>query len=360
MTAGLSRRPAPPLGGRQVRAFGDRLSLRFRARSAVVCALVLAGTLVTAIASVRFGDPPVAVGTTIDVFLGRADFADAFIVVQLALPRIATAILVGAALGVSGAIFQSLSRNPLGSPDIIGFNVGAATGAIAAILYLPDLAYGASAAAVAAGITTALVVYLLAWQRGMRGYRLILVGIGLTALLQSVNSFMLAKADLLRAQGAHLWLYGSLNARTWENAGLVAVAMAVLLPVILLLGSRLSVLEMGDETAYALGVPVERTRITFLVLGTALPAVAIAVAGPIAFVALAAPQLVRRLTRAPGPHLGPSACMGALLLVAADFVAQHVIPGASLPVGLATGALGGVYLAWLLASEWRSGRMRAR
>lgn len=360
MTVDLADRATRPLGGRQVRAFGDRLSLRFHLRSAVVCALVLAGTVATGVVSIRFGDPPVAVGTTIDVFLGRADFADTFIVIQLGLPRVATAILVGAALGTSGAIFQSLARNPLGSPDIIGFNTGAATGAIAAILYLPGVAFGAGAFAVAAGIATALAVYLLAWNRGMRGYRLILVGIGVTALLGSVNAYMLAKADLLNAQAAHLWLYGSLNAKTWENAGLIAVAMVVFLPVILGLGNRLSLLEMGDETANALGVPVEPTRITFLVLGTALPAVAIAVAGPIVFVALAAPQLVRRLTRAHGPHLGPAACMGALLLVAADFVAQHAIPGASLPVGLATGALGGVYLAWLLASEWRSGRMRAR
>lgn len=346
------------LGARSVRALGGRVSLRIRPRTAVTCAAVAAAALLTGAVTIRFGDPAVGFGTIVDVITGRADFADRFILVRLALPRVATALLVGAALGVSGAIFQSLVRNPLGSPDIIGFNTGAATGAILATLYLPAWQYGTGVIAVGSGVATALAVYLLAWSRGMRGYRLILVGIGITAALNSVNAFLLARGELLNAQEAHIWLYGSLNAKTWSQAATVAVALAVLLPATLALSRRLELLEMGDDTANALGVPVERTRIALVVLGTALPAVAIAVAGPIAFVALAAPQLIRRITRATGPHLGGSACMGAFLLVGADLVAQHVIPGTNLPVGLATGALGGVYLAWLLAHEWRSGRMR--
>jgi len=343
---------------RSLRAFGDRVSLRFRRRTVVVCAVVTVAAIGTGLVAVRFGDPPVDLGTVLDVAAGRADFADRFILARLALPRAVTALLVGAALGVSGAIFQSLVRNPLGSPDIIGFNVGAATGAIAATVYLPSWRLGTGLVAVGTGVATALAVYLLAWNRGLRGYRLILVGIGITAALNSLNTFLLARGEVLNAQEAHQWLYGSLNAMTWPQVGIVAVALVVLLPVALAHSRRLDLLEMGDDTAHALGVPVERTRVLLVVVGTALPAVAVAVAGPIAFVALAAPQLVRRLTRANGPQLAASACMGALLLVSADLLAQHAVPGTTLPVGLATGTLGGVYLAWLLAHEWRSGRMR--
>lgn len=340
-----------------LRAFG--LSVRLRTRTAVTCVAAVAAGLLVAVLGIRFGDPAVPFGTTVAALAGRADFADTFIVVQLGLPRAVTALLVGAALGASGAIFQSVSRNPLGSPDVIGFNVGAATGAIVTSLYVSDRPYGTGVAAVGAGLVTALAVYLFAWRRGMRGYRLVLVGVGVSAVLTSVNAALLAKAALLNADDANLWLYGSLNAVTWTHAAAVAAALAVLLPAAAAYGRRMDLLEMGDETATALGVPVERSRVVLVVLGTALAAVAVAAVGPVSFVALAAPQLVRRLTRAPGHHLLPAACMGAALLVAADVVAQHALPGAHLPVGLATGALGGGYLAWLLAREWRSGRMRA-
>lgn len=347
---------ATPPGDRMLRAFGGRLSLRVHHRAAAVGAATAAVAVVTGIVSIRFGDPPVGVGTTLAVLAGRADAADAFILVELALPRLVTALLTGAALGISGAIFQSLTRNPLGSPDILGFNTGAATGAIVAILHLPWWRNGTGPLAVTAGLVTALGVYLLAWKRGMRGYRLVLVGIAVTAALQAVNTYLLARAGLYGAQSAHIWLYGSLNARSWEHAGLIAATLAVLLGAIGGLAGRLALLEMGDETARALGVPVERTRLALVALGTALAATAATVAGPIAFVALAAPQLARRLTLSHGPNLLPAGCVGALLLVAADFLAQRAVPGSNLPVGLATGVLGGLYLAWLLAHESRARR----
>ncbi|MQA01715.1 MAG: iron chelate uptake ABC transporter family permease subunit [Streptosporangiales bacterium] len=349
---------AAPLPGRHLRAAGGRVSVRVRPRTLAVGVVLVVAALATGVVSIRFGDPHVPFRTAFDVFTGRADTASGFIVVHLALPRVAAAWLAGAALGASGAIFQSLTRNPLGSPEVIGFNSGAAAGAILAIIYLPSWQYGIGVVAVASGLLTAAAVYLLAWRRGMRGYRLILVGIATTAILQAVNTYLLARADLLVAKDANIWQYGSLNAKTWSEVGSVAVALAALLPVLAVLSRRLDLLEMGDETAAALGVPAERSRLAFVALGTVLAAVAVGIAGPVAFVALAAPQLARRLTRGTGPHLAPAAAMGALLLVAADFVAQHAIPSTNLPVGLATGALGGAYLCWLLAHEWRSGRMR--
>ena len=183
------------------------------------------------------------------------------------------------------------------------------------------------------------------------------MGIGVAAMLEAFNSFLIIRARLEAAQAAQLWLIGSLSGRGWEHVWPVAAALAVLLPLAVHHGRRLTMLTLGDETAALHGVPVERSRLVLLGVGVALAAVATAAAGPVAFIALAAPQLAVRLTRSSGPGLLPAAAMGALLLVASDWVAQRALPGTPLPVGVATGAVGGAYLVWLLASEWRRVRL---
>jgi iron complex transport system permease protein len=271
-------------------------------------------------------------------------------VLDLRLPRTVVAVLVGAALGISGAVFQSLSRNPLGSPDIVGFTYGSATGGLLVILVLGGSAAAISLGAVVGGLITALLVYLLAWQKGVRGYRLVLIGIGVSAILQSINFYLLVNASITDAGRATVWITGSLNDRGWSDAVPLAVALVIIVPAILLGGKWLKMLEMGDEAAQSLGVPIERSRLYLLIVGTAACAAATAAAGPIAFVALTAPQLAKRLTKATGPNLLPAAWMGALLVLVADFAAQRVAGSTLLPVGVATAALGGAYLGWLL---WR-------
>jgi iron complex transport system permease protein len=273
------------------------------------------------------------------------------------LPRLVAALLIGAALGMSGAVFQSLSRNPLGSPDIVGFTSGAASGAVAEILIFHGGQFAVALAAIAGGLATAIAVYLLSFKQGkVAGYRLILVGIGISAMLGSVTSYLLTRASLYDAQDAQVWLIGSLNGVGWNVVVPLVIALAVLAPVTVIAGRLLAWMELGDESAKALGIPVERTRLTLLVAATALAAAATAAAGPIAFVALAAPQLCRRLTRTPGPLIVPAAFMGAFLLSASDFAAQRVVPSTELPVGIMTGVIGGAYLCWLLAHEWKTGR----
>lgn len=202
---------------------------------------------------------------------------------------------------------------------------------------------------------TAAAVYLLSFRNGVQGYRLILVGIGAQAMLLALVQYLLTRAQLDQAQAAQVWIVGSLNSRGWENVVPVAVALAVLLPVTVALGRKLDLLEMGDDTARALGVNVESTRLLLVLLAVALCAVATASAGPIAFVALTAPQLSRRLTNATGAGLVCAGLMGALLLLAADLLAQSMSTF-DMPVGVLTGALGGVYLAWLLSREWKANR----
>ncbi|GAA3856966.1 iron chelate uptake ABC transporter family permease subunit [Saccharothrix violaceirubra] len=334
------------------------LSVRVHERTAFVAtalALLVVGvgllTLVT-------GDFPLTVGEVVDTFLGRGDGASEFVVFTLRLPRLVTGLLVGAALALSGAVLQSLSRNPLAGPDIIGFTQGSATGAIAVIVLAQGGMTAVAAGSAVTGVLTSIVVYLLALKRGVHGFRLVLIGIGVNAMMLAVNSYLITRATLESALAAQSWLVGGLNNRGWDHAATVAVVLVVLVPLALVLQRRLALLEMGDTTAIGLGVDAGRTRLALLAISVGLAAVATAAAGPIAFVALAAPQVARRLTACPGPGLASSALTGALLLAAGDFAVQRLFPTAQLPVGIATGAVGGLYLVWLLAGEWRKGSGR--
>ncbi|MEU2615880.1 iron chelate uptake ABC transporter family permease subunit [Micromonospora sp. NPDC007271] len=331
------------------------LSLRLRPRA---LAVGLAGALIAlalAVLAVGTGDYPIGPADVLRVLAGGGSPTDRFVVTELRLPRLATALAVGTALGLAGAVFQTLTRNPLGSPDVLGVTQGAATGALLVVATGGGSA-ALGGAATAGGLATGALLYALAGRHAAAGHRLVLVGIGVTAILTGVNGWLLTHAPLTDAARAALWLTGSLDGRGWVNALPVLAALAVLLPGVLLAsGPALRLLELGDDAAAALGVPVRRIRLAALAAAVLLVSLAAAAAGPVSFLALTAPHLARRLTRAPGPNLLPSAALGAALLVAADQLAQHAVGGHQLPVGVVTGVLGGGYLAWLLAAE-RGGR----
>ncbi|WP_018587243.1 FecCD family ABC transporter permease [Salinispora arenicola] len=333
------------------------VSLRLRPRSLAVGVTCVLLTLAVGVLALGSGDYPMSAVDVLRTLTGGGTAAEEFVVHELRLPRLATAIAVGAALALAGAVFQTLVRNPLGSPDLLGFTQGAATGALVVIVVGGTSAMLSGAAAVS-GFATGLLVYVIAWRRGVHGYRLVLAGIGVAAILTGVNGWLLTRAPLMDAARAVLWLTGSLDGRGWTHALPVLVALAVLGPAVLAgAGPALRLMEMGDDAASALGVPVQRLRLALLGAAVLLVSLASAAAGPVNFVALTAPHLARRLTRAPGPNLLPSALLGALLLVVADQVAQRAIPGQQLPVGVVTGLLGGGYLIWLLAAERRAGRL---
>lgn len=274
------------------------------------------------------------------------------IVTQWRLPRVMMALLLGAALGLSGAIFQSLLRNPLGSPDVIGFNTGAYSGVLIAIVLFNGGVASVTSGALVGSLLTAGLVYLLSWRNGIETFRLIIVGIALRALLVAINTWMIVSASLESAMTAGLWSAGSLNGITWAKS---LPALAVILLAMLLLATllrRMRLLEMGDDTACALGVGIERSRLLLLLAGVMLTAAATAVAGPISFIALVAPQIARRLC-ANRNALLLTALTGALLLLAADLAAQQLFMPYQLPVGVLTVSLGGVYLIWLLIRESR-------
>ncbi|MGY1434807.1 FecCD family ABC transporter permease [Streptomyces reniochalinae] len=334
------------------------LSVSYRPRALLVGAGCVVLAVVAAVLAIGSGEYPMAPDEVVRTLIGQGDPADAFIVNELRLPRTVTALLVGAGLGLCGAVFQAVVRNPLGSPDILGFTTGASAGALVVIV----LAGGGSAflagGAVVGALVTGVLIYALAWKGGLHGFRLVLVGVGMTAILTGVNSYLITRADITDASRAVLWMTGTLDGRGWDDVLPLAIGMAVLVPVVLLGCARaLRMMEMGDDAAAALGVRVERTRLALLGAAVLLVALSAAAAGPVAFVALVAPQVVRRLTKSPGPNLLPSLCMGAALLICADLVAQRAFGGHQLPVGVVTGVVGGGYLVWLLATERKAGRI---
>jgi len=285
-----------------------------------------------------------------DALRGHGEDMVRMIVVEWRLPRVLLAILLGAALGMSGAIFQSLTRNPLGSPDIIGFAAGSYTGALIVILLLSGGYYEIAAGALIGGILTAFAVYALAWRNGMQGFRLIIVGIGISAMLSAFNGGMIKAADLNVAMSAAIWGAGSLNGLSFDQLVPVVIVLIIIMPLTILLARPMRQLEMGDDAARASGVNANRTRALLMVLGVALTATVTAAAGPIAFISLAAPQIARRMTRSAGVTLIPSALTGSCLLATADYAAQHALP-TQLPVGIMTVSIGGIYFISLLIKE---------
>lgn len=325
-------------------------------RSWLVSAGLLTGIVILSITALGMGDYPLNPAEVLVALTGGGGF-DSTVVLQWRLPRITAALVFGTALALSGALFQTLTRNPLGSPDIIGFSTGAYTGVLLATVGLGGAsvaggAIGTSLGALIGGLGTALIVYLLAYRDGVQGFRLIVVGIGITAALHAVNSWILLRAQSETAMGAAIWGAGSLGLTSW-SAVLPAIGIVLAVTPLLLLAVRpLRQLELGDDVAASHGVRVEPTRLAILGIGVLLTALVTAATGPIAFVALAAPQIARLLARSPGIPLVNSALMGALVLLGSDLIAQQAL-AQPIPVGMVTVVLGGGYLAALLAYQAR-------
>ena len=317
------------------------------------CVLLVAASLLIALWSLRSGAVTLELNQVIAALLGDAPRNVTLVVTEWRLPRVLMALLTGAALGVSGAIFQSLMRNPLGSPDVMGFNTGAWRGVLVAMVLFGQQLTAIALAAMVGGVLTSLVVWALAWRNGIDTFRLIIIGIGIRAMLIAFNTWLLLRASLETALSAGLWNAGSLNgltwAKTWPSAPLIILALFCAA----LLVRRMRLLEMGDDSACALGVRVERSRLLLMLIAVILTAAATALAGPISFIALVAPHIARRLSGTARWGLTQSALCGALLLALADVCAQQLFLPYQLPVGVVTVSLGGIYLIALLIQESR-------
>lgn len=328
-------------------------SWRLAVRSVIVTVVVGLLALALILLSLTSGTSPVPVGDVVAALLGNDDRGTNLIVLEWRLPRALLAALFGVALAMSGAIFQSITRNPLGSPDIIGFSAGSYSGALLVILVTGGGYWAVAGGALIGGIVTAIAVFLLAYRRGVQGFRLIIVGIGVSALLGSVNTYLMLRSSQEEMMRAGVWGAGSLNGLSTTTLWPVLIVLAVLIPLSLALSPALRMLELGDDAAAAAGLPPNRVRLAAMVLGVALIALVTAAAGPIAFIALVAPQIARRLTRSGDLALLPTAVIGAVLLTASDFLAQRLFAPVQLPVGILTVSVGGLYFVWLLVREGR-------
>lgn len=342
-----------PAGRPHVTLTIGAVAVRASRRAVITVTLLLVAVAVTAVLAVGLGKYPVAPMDVLSVLTGSNTSFDRVVVLEWRLPRMLMALLVGAALGLSGAIFQAVTGNPLGSPEIVGVNFGAYTGALAVLVTLGSGYYAVAVGALIGGLATAVLVYALSFQRGVAGYRLIVVGIAVGAVLNSVNQWIVIKLDHHTAVTAAVWQQGTLSGLSWSQVVPMTVCVALLVSALTALGPQLPVLQLGDDAAGALGLRPDRARVAYLVVGVGLVAVACAAAGPITFIALAAPQLARRLTASPGVALAPAAVMGAALLLVSDVIAQQLFSDNELPVGVVTVSLGGCYLVYLLATQAR-------
>lgn len=293
-------------------------------------------------------------GDVIRVVLGEDVAGATFTVGRLRLPRAVLAVLAGASFGLAGVTFQTMLRNPLASPDIIGISAGSSAAAAFAIVTLSLGATEVSIFAIVVGLAVAVLVYLLAYRGGVAGTRLILIGIGIAAMLDSVTAYILSRAAQWDLQEATRWLTGSLNGTNWAQVGPVAIALLVLGPVLLAQSKNLAATQLGDDTAAALGVRVDRTRLIVIVTAVGLIAFATAASGPIAFVAFLSGPIASRIVGRGGSMLVPAALVGALLVLVADLAGQYLL-GARYPVGVVTGVLGAPFLIWLIIRTNRAG-----
>ncbi|MFB7552282.1 FecCD family ABC transporter permease [Streptomyces sp. NPDC056154] len=333
---------------------GRTVALPVRRVSALTALLLFVLLAVAAVATLSLGRLGVPLTDLAGALTGGAEGKNAFVLERLRGPRLVVALGTGGALGLSGALFQSVTRNPLGSPDVIGLASGAGAGAAIVALMFPDSVPVALGALIGAVLAMALV-YVSTGTGFRNPARLVVAGIGVAAIGTAITQYVVYAMERDRATVLTAYVNGSLSARSWDDATTIWLVLLVVAPLTALIARRLGIGEMGDDIAAALGSGPRSTKTIAVVLAIVLSAGAVSVAGPIAFVSLTAPQIAKRITRVSGPHLVLSALTGALLLALADLCAQQLPLFDSLPVGIYTMAVGGVYLGYLLIREWRRG-----
>lgn len=340
-----------------VRRIRHRLATRRHLVTLALCLLLV----LTFAAALYLGDYPVPPGEVVrsllSPFTGQVDKGVDFIVLNVRLPRATLAVLTGMSFALSGIIFQTLLRNPLASPDIIGISHGASAAAVFCIIMLGLSGFAVALGALAGAVLTALVIYALSWRGGVTAYRVVLIGIGMAAIMGAVMSWLFTRARLFEVQKALGWLVGSLNASNSGDIAIIAVALVILMPATMLLVRALDAMQLGDDTARALGTRVEAVRLSLMLVAVAYAAFATSAVGPVTFVAFVAGPIARNLLAGSGKGFSQAALVGALVMLGSDLVAQHALPAVQLPVGVVTGVFGAGFLLWLLVVSNRAGKV---
>lgn len=327
-----------------VRARGRRRTLR-------ITGVVAGVALVVAVVALMVGDYALTPAGVARALTGAGTPIEQYVVTQVRLPRLTMALVCGAMLGLAGALLQTLLRNPLASPDLLGISGGASVAAVFATLVLGLPAWGVTGFAFLGGLVVAAILLGAARRLADGGYRIVLAGVGISFLCAAVIGYLIKRAQVNDAQSAFIWITGSFGATLWRDVLILAVVLALCVPAAVAAGRVLPVVELGDPSAMGLGVRPALVRTGVVAIAVLLAAATTAFIGPVAFIALGAPAMARSLVGRGSPALGTSAVLGAAILVAADLIAQHALPGMSVPVGVVTGAIGAPYLLWLLATS---------
>ncbi|WP_167666553.1 FecCD family ABC transporter permease [Micromonospora narathiwatensis] len=322
------------------------MSVVVRGRGVVVAGVLLLLLVGAGVLSLSLGTPYVAPVDVLRAVSGAGTPYD-LVVLHLRLPRAVLAALAGAAFGVAGTLIQSVARNPLASPDVIGITQGAGlaatvalTGGAAAILVAP--------AALLGGLVAAVAVFALGARHGLAAQRFVLAGVAVAFAFRALIEVVMLTADPIDGLRAQLWLIGTLAGKGWTEAAWIGATLAVLLPVLAWAGWALHTAALDDDTARGVGLRPVARRIGLAATGVLVAATVTAQIGAVDFVALVAPQVARRLVRAERPPLLCAALLGALLLVLADLAGRRLFAPTQLPAGVLTAAIGGPYLMFLL------------
>lgn len=341
MTA-LAEQSAP--GVAEVRA-------RVRRRRLAVSGSLAAALAVVVVVGLSVGDYPLSLEQLWRTLWGGGEKAEAYVLFQVRAPRVLMGVLVGACLAVAGAVLQTLLRNPLASPDLLGITGGSSVAALFVLLVLGATGPLLVVAAFGGGILVAVLLLFAGGRAGEGGFRLILAGIGVSFLAVAISNFLMVRAQLELAKSALLWIVGSLGSTAWWQVLAVLTAALIALPGVVLVARWLPITQLGPSSSAGLGVHSTTVRWVAVACAVLLTAACCAFTGPISFIALCAPPIARALLGNGAIGIAASALTGAVLLTVADLLAQFALPGLSLPVGVVTGAVGAVFLLWLLASS---------
>jgi iron complex transport system permease protein len=335
---------------------GRNLSFLIDKKASFVVFILLLITVGVTIISASIGQLYISPIEVVKALAGAGNDMHQTVIHSFRLPRILIALLVGMSLAVAGGILQGIIRNPLASPDIIGLTGGASVAVVGFLAIFSDdnnslvvsINWLPLAAFVGASVT-AFIVYILAWKNGVSPIRLVLVGVGISALMQAGTTMMMIMGPIFQASQANIWITGTVNGSKWADVKILFPLVVALLFIVLILARNLNVQELGEEIAVSVGSKIQAQRFMLIAAATALTGGAVAFAGGIGFVGLMAPHMARRLVgSAFGALLPTSALIGALLVMIADLIGRMLFAPLEIPAGVFTASIGAPYFIYLL------------
>jgi iron complex transport system permease protein len=341
---------------RGLRFLKGKVSYLIDKKAAVVFLTLLIVTFVVFVLSTGLGEMKISPLNVLKVFVGGGTDMHQLVVKSFRLPRIIVALMVGMALAVAGGVLQGMIRNPLASPDILGITGGAAVAVVGFLAVFSDENNALTVSikwmpvsAFAGAAVIGLLVYFLAWKNGVSPIRLVLIGIGISALMQALTTLMMIMGPIYRASQANIWITGTVYGSNWTNVSIIVPCTLILLAIIMMLARNVNVQELGDEIATGVGSQVQKQRFVLLILATALIGTSVAFAGGIGFVGLMAPHMARRLVgSAFGALLPVSALLGGILVMLADLIGRTMFSPLEVPAGVFTASIGAPYFIYLL------------